>query len=143
MTNSETAFVSEEWKLESICLETVLFPDDHTADNITEMMMNILEEWNIKREEVVCITSDNATNMQKALKDFAGLWLGCFGHNLNLAITKVLKIRRVDDAIRACRHTIQGFTRSWKRKRELKSKQVILALPEKSLNHEKKSQNIP
>ena len=129
-------FVSEQWKLESICLETVLFPDDHTADNITEMMENILEEWNIKQDQVVCVTSDNASNMQKAFKDFADLWLGCFGHNLNLAITKVMKIRRVEDAVRACRHTIQGFTRSWKRKRLFKSKQVILGLPEKSLIHD-------
>lgn len=74
--------------------------------------------------------------MQKAFKDFADLWLGCFGHNLNLAITKVLKIRPVEDAVWACRHTIQGFTRSWKRKRDFKSKQVILGLPEKSLIHD-------
>lgn len=46
-------FVSEECKLESICLETVLFPDDHTTENITEMMENILEEWNIKQEQLV------------------------------------------------------------------------------------------
>lgn len=63
------------------------------------------------------------------------VWLGCFGHNLNLAIAKVLKIQSVDSAVRVCRHDIQGISRSWKRKRELKKNQVILNIPEKSLIH--------
>lgn len=129
-------FLTPEWELVSRCLETVIFPEDHTADNIREMIENILEEWNIKKEQLVCITTDNASNMQKALVDFSNMWLGCFGHNLNLAISKVLKMKRVDDGVRACRHTVQGFSRSWKRKRSLKAKQKILNLDKKALIHD-------
>lgn len=98
-------FASKEWKLESICLETVVFPDDHTAENITEMMENILEEWNIKQEQLVCVTSNNVSNMQKAFQDIAEMWLVCFGHNMNLAIPCL------EDAVGAYHHTIQGFTK--------------------------------
>lgn len=129
-------YVSPEWKLESSCLETLLFPQDHTAANILEMVENMLQEWEIKKEQVVCVTTDNASNMQKAFENFPDMWLGCFGHNLNLAITKIMKHKRVDAAVRACRHLVQGFSRSWKRKRELKAKQTALELPQKSLIHD-------
>lgn len=74
--------------------------------------------------------------MIKAFEDFPELWLGCFGHNLNLAISKALKIQRVDTAVRACRHLVQGFSRSWKRRRALKEKQAALNMPQKALIHD-------
>ncbi|CAL9696828.1 unnamed protein product [Knipowitschia caucasica] len=96
----------------------------------------MLEEWEINKTDLVSITTDNATNMTKAFEDFPDLWLGCFGHNLNLAISKALKIQRVETAVRACRHLVQGFSRSWKRKRELREKQLALNLPQKALIHD-------
>ena len=74
--------------------------------------------------------------MIKAFEQFPDLWLGCFGHNLNLAISKALKILRVETAIRACRHLVQGFSRSWKRKRGLTEMQAALNLPQKALIHD-------
>lgn len=129
-------FVTPDWKLQPYCLETLLFPQDHTADNIREMIENIIDEWGISKDNFVCITTDNAANMLKAFEDFPDLWLGCFGHNLNLAISKVLKLSRVESAVRACRHLVQGFSRSWKRRRELRAKQIALQIPIKSLIHD-------
>ncbi len=48
------------------------------------------------RDHLSSITTDNAANMKKAFQGLPCVWLGCFGHNLNLAIAKVLKIQRVD-----------------------------------------------
>lgn len=84
------------WKLQSHCLETQLFPEDHTAHNIRGFFDNMLQEWGINKERLVSVTTDNATNMKKAFESdttFPGQWFGCFGHNLNLAISKALKIR--------------------------------------------------
>ncbi|XP_051800213.1 E3 SUMO-protein ligase ZBED1-like [Acanthochromis polyacanthus] len=129
-------YLSPDWKLSSHCLETQFFPEDHTSQNITEFFKNMLEEWGIKKQDLCCITTDNATNMVKAFEEFTDLWLGCFGHNLNLAISKALKIQRVDTAVRACRHLVQAFSRSWKRKRALKEKQNTLNVPQKALIHD-------
>lgn len=96
----------------------------------------MLQEWSITKDHLSSITTDNATDMKKAFQGLPCVWLGCFGHNLNLAIANVLKIPRVDSAVRACRHLVQGFSRSWKRKRELKKNQAILNIPEKSLIHD-------
>lgn len=129
-----------DWKLQSNCLETQFFPEDHTADNIREFFDNMLQEWGINKERLVCVTTDNATNMKKAFESdtsaFPCYWFGCFGHNLNLAISKALKNQRVDTAIRACRHLVQGFSRSWKRRRELRIKQEALNIPQRSLIHD-------
>jgi len=96
----------------------------------------MLQEWKISKESLCGITTDNASNMKKAFAEFPCVWLTCFGHNLNLAISKALKIQRVESAVRACRHLIQGFSRSWKRKREFKKKQADLELPEHALIHD-------
>lgn len=71
-----------------------------------------------------------------AFLEFSCVWLTCFGHNLNLAINKALKIQRMESAVRACRHLIQGLPRSWKKKRDFKKKQAGLELPEDALIHD-------
>lgn len=96
----------------------------------------MLQEWSITRDHLSSITTDNASNMKKAFQGLPCVWLSCFGHNLNLAIVKVLKLQRVESAVRACRHLVQGFSRSWRRKRELKKNQGLLNIPEKSLIHD-------
>lgn len=40
-------YISSNWKFKSHCLETLYFPEDHTADHFTEMMENMLLEWKI------------------------------------------------------------------------------------------------
>lgn len=130
-------YISVDWNLRSHCLETVFFPEDHTAEHIKEMIENILEEWKIKKESLSGITTDSASNMKKAFESFDCVWFSCFGHNLNLSISKVLKIQRVDSATKACRRVVEGFSRSWKRKRELKKKkQAQLKIPEHALIHD-------
>lgn len=52
----------------------------------------MLEEWGINKKDMVCITTDDATDIIKAFEEFPDLWLACFGHNLNMAISKALKI---------------------------------------------------
>ncbi|XP_038860759.1 E3 SUMO-protein ligase ZBED1-like [Salvelinus namaycush] len=86
-------YLTPDWQLESNCLELQFFPEDHSAHIIRGFFENMLEEWGINKKDLVCITTDNATNMIKAFEEFPDLWLGCFGHNLNLAISKALKIQ--------------------------------------------------
>jgi len=83
----------------------------------------MLQERGINTESLVSVKTYNATNMKKAFENdttFPCQWLGCFGHNLNLSISKALKNQRVDSCL------VQGFSRSWKRRRELRNKQEAL-----------------
>lgn len=117
-------YLSSDWQLKCHCLESHFFPEDHKSENITEMFENMLQEWKISKESLCGITTDNARNMKKAFAEFLCVWLTCFGHNLNLAISKALKIQRVESTVRACRHLIQGFSQSWKRKREFSNNRL-------------------
>lgn len=100
------------------------------------MMDNMLLDWKINKHSLSGITTDNASNMKKAFETFPCVWFSCFGHNLNLAILKVLKIQKVDVAIRSCRHMVDGFSKSWKKTHALQKKQRELDLPEHALIHD-------
>jgi len=60
-------------------------------------------------------------------------WLSCFGHNLNLAISKALQIDCVQQSIKQCRSLVEMFSRSWKKTRDLRNKQEQLNLPKHKL----------
>lgn len=64
--------------------------------------------------------------MKKAFEESPVEWLSCFGHNLNLAINKTMKIQRVEDAVRSCRKVVEAFSRCWKKKWEFQQKQKDL-----------------
>ena len=129
-------YLDPDWKLEAHYLETQFFPDNHSAQNIRDILENMLDEWNIRKENLVSVTTDNATNMVKAFTEFPDLWFGCFGHNLNLAISKALRMQRVDTAVKACRHLVQGFSRSWRRRRDLNDKLTAKKMTHKALIHD-------
>ena len=46
--------------------------------------------------------------MKKADLEYPCVWLACFGHSLNLAISKALRIQSMESGVRACRHLIQA-----------------------------------
>ncbi|XP_051529142.1 E3 SUMO-protein ligase ZBED1-like [Myxocyprinus asiaticus] len=130
-------FITPAWEMKAACLETAFLPDDHTSENIKETFENLIKEWGIQQSAVECVTTDNGTNMKAAFKSLLpSNWLSCFGHNLNLALGKALKIDQVDASVRACRSVVQGFNHSWKRRRELAKKQAELNLPQHTLIHD-------
>nr|XP_033484499.1 uncharacterized protein LOC117258104 [Epinephelus lanceolatus] len=47
--NFTVHYISAEWKLTSHCLETLYFPEEHTAEHIAEMMENMVLDWKIKK----------------------------------------------------------------------------------------------
>ena len=84
-------FITDDWKLSSYCLETMFLPQDHTGENIAEVLESILESWNLKIDHKVCLTTDNGANVVSAASILGLTRLSCFGHNLNLAVTNATK----------------------------------------------------
>lgn len=75
---------------------------------------------------MACVTTDNGSNFIAAFSNQDILQLSCFGHSLDLAISKGLQLTRVEMAIKKCRALVETFNRSWKRNRE---KQESLGVP--------------
>jgi len=83
-----------DWKLCSWILRTCELSLKHTGEHIRIAVQEILEEFGVWRPGNTYVT-DNAANMKLAIKDLS--WLGCSGHNLNLALSHVLKDVRDPD----------------------------------------------
>ena len=91
--------IDEEWNLVSFCLETVPLYEDHTGQNIGEAVLDILENWDLDKDKIVAVTTDNGSSVVVAFRNIAVLSESCFGHNLDLAIKKVLSFPRVQQAL--------------------------------------------
>ncbi|XP_047201797.1 E3 SUMO-protein ligase ZBED1-like [Girardinichthys multiradiatus] len=118
-------YVSKDWTLKSKCLETAFTPESHTAAVLAEALQDGLQAWGIGEEKVVCITSDNGTNIVAAVRDLKWPWISCFGHNLNLAVKNALnkEKNKTDRAFGVC-HQINGaFSHSWQRRQQLRKEQ--------------------
>ena len=61
-------FLDKNFVIQEVILtvEYVRYP--HTAENISDALLVILDQWEI-REKVHMITTDNGANMKKAIKD--------------------------------------------------------------------------
>ena len=73
-------FIDNSWKLQQINLGTRFVSNDHTAETIGQAMQDMLEQWKLDPNKQVCITTDNGTNMKKAVQDLgwshlSKLWL--------------------------------------------------------------------
>lgn len=70
-------------------------PEDHTADNLVDVMTDTLEMWGLDAAKQVCLTTDSGRNLVCAATRRLG-WnhLSCFGHNLHLAVGNSIKTDR-------------------------------------------------
>ncbi|KAL2102614.1 hypothetical protein ACEWY4_001782 [Coilia grayii] len=111
-------FVNGNFELKSRCLQTAYFPTDHTGENIAMGLKDCLSSWGLKEEAQTCITTDNATNMIKAMELNQWTRLQCFGHRLHLAIENAVKDDpRVKRATGLCKQVVGVFSHSWKKRR--------------------------
>ena len=88
-------FIDSDWRLQALCLDTVPLFNDHTGQNIAEAFQDVLANWNISMSHITSSTTDNGSNFVAAFTSITCEWVSCFGHNLNLAVSKALQIDRV------------------------------------------------
>ena len=123
-------YINKDWDLESLELEASFLPKDHTADVLVDALEEVMSEWHLNASNLVCLTTDSGLNIVAAAKKLEWNRLSCFGHNLDLAITKD---RRCDRALTLARKVVSAFSCSWKRRREMLKAQVNLDIPQHSL----------
>ena len=111
--------INNEWVLKSYCLCTFPLYEDHTGQNLADAVTDMLGNWDVRADQVVATTTDNAANIIAAFNLLGMLRLSCFGHNLDLAINKSLQIDRVKCALGKCHSLVELFHRSWKKTRDL------------------------
>ncbi|KAI5105043.1 zinc finger BED domain-containing protein 1-like, partial [Silurus meridionalis] len=126
-------YINDNFEMKSRCLQTAFFPEDHTGENISEGLKEALASWGLCEEQQVSITTDNGTNIVKAVTLNNWTRLQCFGHRLHLAIQNAIKVEpRISRANSLCKKLVGHFSHSWKKKM-LAEAQEELQLPQHAL----------
>ena len=91
--------LSLKFVLNSMCLQTLGIPKEHTTVAIQQVLSSMFEEWNISLKVFGAIT-DNGHNVIEllSLEPFP-----CLAHTLQLAIKKVYAILKVHTIIARCK----------------------------------------
>lgn len=74
--------IDEEWEIQASTLDTVNVVEDHTGDNISNVLTQIVEDWGINNK-IHAVVGDNAANMVKAVRTNMWKHIPCYAHSLN------------------------------------------------------------
>lgn len=87
-----THCISDSWELDKCVLCTKELRGNHIAVLITESIGSTLNEFDIYRETVVTVATDNALNYVNAICHLGCIYVPCLAHTLNLAVHKGLGV---------------------------------------------------
>lgn len=105
-------FINDDFQMNSRCLQTVFFPEDHTREALAQGLKDALINWKLEEKNLVCITTDNGSNIVKAISINHWTQLQCFGHRLHLAIENAMKDPRIERAMGLCKKLVWCFSYS-------------------------------
>ena len=107
-------FLTDEWELKSVVLETTQIDKSHTTENIGAMLTDIVNKWNITKN-ISCVTTDNANNMVAAVRHITWIYLPCFAHTLYLVVSNSLQeVPEVKAILQRCKNIVTYFHKSCK-----------------------------
>ena len=130
-------WVVENFERTSAVLHVMALEGSHTGMYIAEKFNNMLSDWSINKENVHLVLRDNASNMERAMKDANVDSFGCFAHSLQLVVHDgVLSQRVVSDLLAVCRRIVGHFKRSTKATDKLKDIQQSLGIPNHRLKQD-------
>ncbi|GBB89819.1 hypothetical protein RclHR1_16630004 [Rhizophagus clarus] len=123
-------FLDENFQLHELVLAVTYVRYPHTADHISDTLLELLDHW-LLREKVNVITTDNGSNIKKAIKDMNEIssnitWQPCTTHTLKLVVGKGLACnpRKTSTYLRHCITDVATQWNSsflaWKRLLEVK-----------------------
>ena len=78
--------LGKNFNKKTVVVRVTPFPIRHTAENITELIKDIIAEFKISRSKIHLIVRDNAANVVRAIKDTPYDSLSCFLRTLQLMI---------------------------------------------------------
>jgi len=104
------SYIDSKFILYEITLTVNYVRYPHTAKHIAESSEEVLVDWKL-RDKVFVITTDNASNMKKAISNMNAIeWQGCNVHTLQLIIGKGLVLVKV--LIKRVKRLIEFFMSS-------------------------------
>ncbi|XP_059901376.1 uncharacterized protein LOC132452670 [Gadus macrocephalus] len=85
-------FIDEDWERRNVFLDTSELQTAHTAANVSTCIDSILQEYQVERQSVLAITTDNATNYVSAVETYWRITdVPCMAHTINLDVPQQVK----------------------------------------------------
>lgn len=116
-------FITPEWELKSVVLETKKVEGSHTAENIASSLRETQQTSSFVTPTAV---TGNAVNEKKAFELLQWVRFGCYGHIINLVVKKCLEVPEVSHLCAKGRKFVTFFHQSSGTTDALKAKQKLL-----------------
>lgn len=86
----------------------------HTAESISENLLDIIKKWDIPLTKIRAAVTDNASSMLAAIRISLGekKHLPCFAHTINLVVEEALKLSSVKLAVIQVREIVHFIKNS-------------------------------
>lgn len=126
-----TCHFNINFKLESVCLGCIELSEDHTGENIADIIQILILDYEIPDWKICSITTDHGSNMLKAVENLGIPHVDCFGHALNIGVSVILNLDSVKSVVNKVKSVHNIFAHSWKAVREMEKVQERFNLPKK------------
>ena len=97
------------------------FTERHTAENLKTELLKVVNDWAISNK-IVAVVTDNAANIQAAVRLAGFEHVSCFAHSLNLVVQNALKT--TDPLKVKVKHIVEYFHRRTVASEKLESLQL-------------------
>lgn len=126
-------YIDSGFHLQSKALDTIHMPQDHTGQNIADVITDALAKWNLDLSRLLALTTDNGSNMLVAARIIGKPRVPCFGHVLHNGVNQAIKVKAISDTLQICKKISNAFAYSSKKRRELHIAQADLNVPDHAL----------
>lgn len=130
-------FIDSNFERHNIVLHCQDFTGSHSAEALVNAFSGMFQSRGIQREKIHAILTDNAKNMQKAMRDADFPGLPCVAHTLQLAVHEgVLSQQSILDITASGRRIVGHFKHSPLAYTRLENVQKQLGQPIKKLRQD-------
>lgn len=99
----------------------------HTSQNIAKLLQDIVIEWGIAENSIICSVTDNVPNMRSVVNLFLGegKHISCFAHTLNLCVQDAMReVEEFQNIVNGVKEIVSFFKRSNTASQLLKEEQL-------------------
>ncbi|XP_046400412.1 E3 SUMO-protein ligase ZBED1-like [Ischnura elegans] len=112
-------FITKEWTLENLCLESFVQDDSHSGRHLCEAIKVVLQDWGVSPSFFSAITTDNGISVTSAARMMDVPHISCFAHSLQIAVEKVFNDDDVREVITKVQQMQALFSASYNLRRDL------------------------